>query len=104
VTTATARSIDDRQAAWRAIVPSNGQLTVKTAGPPLTIGGKPAIIFVSEESCPFCAAERWPLAVALSHFGTWSHLGTTRSSATDLYPNTATLSFRAARYTSPAYP
>jgi hypothetical protein len=73
---------------------------VKTPGPPLTIGGKPAIVFVSEESCPFCAAERWPLAVALSHFGTWSHLGTTRSSPTDVYPNTATLSFRMARYTS----
>jgi hypothetical protein len=76
-------------------------LAVKTAGPPLTISGKPAIVFVSEESCPFCAAERWPLAVALSHFGTWSGLGSTRSSATDVYPNTATLSFRAARYTSP---
>ena len=75
--------------------------TVQAAGPPLTISGKPAIVFVSEESCPFCAAERWPLAVALSHFGTWSGLGSTRSSATDVYPNTATLSFRTARYTSP---
>lgn len=74
--------------------------TVKTSGPPLTIGGKPAIVFVSEESCPFCAAERWSLTVALSHFGTWSHLGTTTSSATDVYPNTATLSFRAAHYQS----
>ena len=73
---------------------------VKAAGPPLTIGGKPAIVFVSEESCPFCAAERWPLAVALAHFGTWSHLGSTRSSATDIYPSTATLSFRTARYSS----
>ena len=69
-------------------------------GAPLTMGGKPAIVFVSEESCPFCAAERWPLVVALSHFGTWSHLGSTRSSATDIYPGTATLSFRDARYTS----
>ena len=74
--------------------------TVATSGPPLTIGGKPAIVFVSEESCPFCAAERWSLAVALSHFGTWSDLGSTASSATDVYPNTATLSFRAARYHS----
>ena len=73
---------------------------VKTSGPPLTIGGKPAIVFVSEESCPFCAAERWSVAVALSHFGTLSHLGTTSSSATDVYPNTATLSFRTARYQS----
>jgi len=74
--------------------------TVKAAGPPLTIDGKPAIVFVSEESCPFCAAERWSLTVALSHFGTWSHLGATASSATDVYPNTATLSFRTADYRS----
>jgi hypothetical protein len=72
----------------------------KTSGAPLTIGGKPAIVFVSEESCPFCAAERWSVAVALSHFGTLTHLGTTSSSATDVYPNTATLSFRAVRYQS----
>jgi hypothetical protein len=73
---------------------------VKAPGPALSIAGKPAIVFVSEESCPFCAAERWPLAVALSHFGTWSHLGATRSSATDVFPNTATLSFRTASYRS----
>jgi hypothetical protein len=57
-------------------------------------------VFVSEESCPFCAAERWSLAVALSHFGTWTGLGTTHSSHTDVYPDTATLSFRNAHYTS----
>lgn len=70
------------------------------SGPALTIDGKPAIVFVSEESCPFCAAERWPLAVALSHFGAWSQLGITRSAATDIYPDTATVSFRTARYHS----
>ena len=84
---------------------SSGQVitplqAVQRSGPPLTVGGKPAIVFVSEESCPFCAAERWSLAVALSHFGTWSHLGSTTSSATDVYPGTATLSFRAAVYRS----
>jgi uncharacterized protein DUF929 len=73
---------------------------VKRPGPVLSIHGKPGIVFVSEESCPFCAAERWPLAVALSHFGTWSHLGATRSSATDVFPNTATLSFRTASFRS----
>jgi Domain of unknown function (DUF929) len=73
---------------------------VRRPGPALTIGGKPAVVFISEESCPFCAAERWPLVVALSQFGTWSHLGSTRSSATDVYPGTATLSFRTAAYRS----
>jgi hypothetical protein len=74
--------------------------TVRAPSPVLDVGGKPAIVFVSEESCPFCAAERWPLAVALSHFGTWSHLGLTRSSVTDVFPGTATLSFRTASYRS----
>ncbi len=73
---------------------------VPGAGPPLAVDGKPAIVFVSEESCPFCAAERWSLAVALSRFGTWNQLGVTRSAATDVFPNTATLSFRTARYQS----
>jgi hypothetical protein len=87
-----------------AKVPTGGTLTplqrAKAPGKILRVDGKPAIVFVSEESCPFCAAERWPVAVALSHFGTWSHLGATRSSATDVFPNTATLSFRSASYRS----
>ncbi len=72
-----------------------------TGGPPLSIGAKPGIVFVSEESCPFCAAERWPVVVALAHFGTWSNLGATTSSSTDVYPSTATFSFRHATYRSP---
>jgi hypothetical protein len=71
------------------------------SGAPLLIDGKPGIVFVSEESCPFCAAERWALVVALSHFGTWSHLGATTSSSRDVYPSTATFSFRDASYSSP---
>jgi hypothetical protein len=70
-------------------------------GSPLSIDGKPEVVFVSEESCPFCAAERWPVVVALSQFGTWSNLGATTSSSTDVYPSTATFSFRHADYTSP---
>jgi len=96
VTTVSA-TVLTRVSPGQAITPLQ---TVKTSGPPLRIGAKPVIVFVSEESCPFCAAERWSVAVALSHFGTWSHLGTTTSSATDVYPNTATLSFRTAHYQS----
>jgi hypothetical protein len=70
------------------------------AGSPLRIDGKPGVVFVSEESCPFCAAERWPVVIALSHFGTWSDLGATTSSSTDVYPSTATFSFRHANYSS----
>jgi len=70
-------------------------------GSPLSIDGKPGVVFVSEESCPFCAAERWPVVIALSHFGTWRNLGATTSSSTDVYPSTATFSFRHATFTSP---
>jgi hypothetical protein len=69
----------------------------------LTIDGKPGIVFVSEESCPFCAAERWPVVIALSHFGSWHNLGATTSSSTDIYPNTATFSFRNATFDSPYF-
>jgi hypothetical protein len=103
-TAAVARQVTTVPAAVLARASAGPAVTalqpVRTPGPALTIGGKPAIVFVSEESCPFCAAERWPLAVALARFGTWSHLGTTRSSSTDIYPGTATLSFRTATYHS----
>jgi hypothetical protein len=98
------RQVSTVPAAVLTRVHGSGTLTrlqvTKATGPILRIGDKPAIVFVSEESCPFCAAERWPLAVALSHFGMWSHLGATRSSDSDVFPNTATLSFRSASYRS----
>jgi len=33
--------------------------------------GKPAVFFMSGEFCPFCGAQRWPLTIALSRFGTF---------------------------------
>jgi hypothetical protein len=37
--------------------------------------GWPVILFVGAQYCPFCAAERWALVLALSRFGHWSDLG-----------------------------
>ncbi|MEV0288821.1 DUF929 family protein [Kribbella sp. NPDC050820] len=68
--------------------------------PALTTDGKPKVLYIGAEFCPFCAAERWPVAVALSRFGTFSNLGTTHSAGDDVYPNTPTLSFHGASYTS----
>jgi hypothetical protein len=73
---------------------------VKIKAPALTAAGKPEVLYVGAEYCPFCAAERWPMVVALSRFGTWSGLGATTSSATDVFPNTPTLSFHGAKLTS----
>jgi hypothetical protein len=62
--------------------------------------GKPLILYVGAEYCPFCAAQRWPVVVALSRFGTFTGLGVTTSAADDTFPNTPTLSFHGATYTS----
>ena len=73
----------------------------KVTGDPLTgATGKPQVLYVGGEFCPFCAAERWPLIIALSRFGTFSGLQATSSSETDVYPNTPTFTFRTAKYTS----
>ncbi len=58
------------------------------------------MLFIGAEFCPFCAAERWALVVALSRFGTWSGLKETTSSPWDSDPDTATFSFRDATLTS----
>jgi hypothetical protein len=62
--------------------------------------GKPVITYIGAEYCPYCAAERWAIAVALSRFGTFSNLSGTHSSSTDVYPDTQTLSFYGSTYTS----
>jgi hypothetical protein len=68
--------------------------------PALTAGGKPKVLYIGAEFCPYCAAERWPVTVALSRFGTFSNLGTTHSASNDVFPNTPTLSFHGATFTS----
>lgn len=62
--------------------------------------GKPVIVYVGGEFCPYCASQRWSIVVALSRFGTWSGLTLSRSSSTDVFPNTPTFTFRGASYTS----
>lgn len=73
---------------------------VKGQPPLLTSGGKPEVLYVGAEYCPYCAAERWALAVALSRFGTFSGLRFIHSSGTDVYPDTPTLTFYQSRYAS----
>ena len=82
-----------------------GAVTVKptsiTGGTPLTSGGKPEVLYIGAEYCPYCAGTRWAMIVALSRFGTFSGLSTVHSSSTDTYPNTPTWTFYKSSYTSP---
>lgn len=77
---------------------SNGPKPIK--GEPLTKGGKPEVLFIGAEFCPYCAGERWSVAAALSRFGTFEDLGTTRSASEDVFPNTASLTFHGSSYSS----
>ena len=63
--------------------------------------GKPLITYIGAEYCPYCAAERWAVAVALSRFGTFENLQGTHSSDSDVFPDTQTLSFYGSSYSSP---
>lgn len=62
--------------------------------------GKPEVLYIGAEFCPYCAAERWAMVVALSRFGSFSGLETTTSAADDVFPSTPTLTFVHASYQS----
>jgi hypothetical protein len=70
------------------------------AGSALTSDGKPEVLYVGGEFCPYCAAERWSMVLALSRFGTFSSLKVTRSASGDAYPNTPTFSFYGSSFQS----
>jgi Domain of unknown function (DUF929) len=60
--------------------------------------GLPLVTYIGAEYCPFCAAERWPLIVALSRFGQFANLRTSHSASDDVFPNTPTFSFAGASF------
>jgi len=65
---------------------------------PLMNGSKPEILYIGAEFCPYCAAERWALVVALSKFGNFTGLEYMQSAPDD--GDIATLTFLNATYTS----
>jgi hypothetical protein len=76
------------------------------AGAPLMAHGKPEMVYLGAEYCPYCAAERWAMIVALSRFGTFKGLAPTHSAAKDggghaePFPNTPTWTFAKASFDS----
>jgi thiol-disulfide isomerase/thioredoxin len=99
---AVARQVTSVPAAtFNAVGPGTAAGLERTSGQPeLTLDGKPELLYMGGEFCPFCAAERWAIAAAVSRFGTLSGLRFIHSSPTDSYPDTPTLSFDKSRYTS----
>jgi hypothetical protein len=87
-------------AALQTVGPGSARLssTPTKGDAPLTVSGKPELLFVGGEYCPICAAERWSMVQALSRFGTFSNLSQIRSATTD--GNLATFSFYKSSYKS----
>ncbi|MDE1823201.1 MAG: DUF929 family protein, partial [Candidatus Micrarchaeota archaeon] len=50
--------------------------------------------------CPYCAAQRWPMVVALMRFGSFSGLRYMTSDPRDVFPSTPTFTFHNSTYTS----
>ncbi len=76
--------------------------TPKDAPTPLVgASGKPKFFYFGAEFCPYCAAQRWGVIVAISRFGTFSQLAQTISAdAPEAYPNTSTFTFAKSSYSS----
>jgi len=76
------------------------------AAPPLTAVGKPDLLYMGAEFCPYCAAERWAMITALSRFGTFTGLASIKSATQDgagdqePFPATSTWTFRNSTFTS----
>jgi len=68
---------------------SSEKLTPALFGDLLTADGKPLVLYVGEESCPYCAAERWSLILALSKFGNFTGLKYMLSSLSRMRTTTA---------------
>ena len=76
-------------------------VSVVTSATPLTSAGKPEVLYIGAQYCPYCATERWALAVALSRFGTFHGLsGIASAGGQEVYPHTATLNFYKSSYAS----
>ena len=74
----------------------------KLTGKSSTGATLPMVFYEGAEYCPFCAAQRWPMIIAMSRFGSWSGLGLMESSTLsgEVYPGTPTFTFLKSTYTS----
>lgn len=82
---------------------NSSQLPISAVSNPTTLtssDGRPQVLYMGGEYCPYCAADRWVMLTALSRFGTFSGVQSMFSSSTDIYPNTPTFTFVHTKFTS----
>jgi hypothetical protein len=66
----------------------------------LTENGKPKIVYIGAEYCPYCGGERWAMIMALSKFGTFTGIKQITSSASDDPSAVPSFSFLGASFRS----
>lgn len=80
---------------------ANPKMLVPLSGAPaLASGGKPEVLYMGAEYCPFCATERWAMLNALSRFGTFSNIKFIHSAPDDTPASVPTLTFYKSGYNS----
>jgi Domain of unknown function (DUF929) len=80
--------------------PSATGNTALWQSPAAGAGVRPVVFFYGAEFAPYAAAERWPVVVALSRFGTFSALGLMQSAASVGFSDTPTFTFWQVGYSS----
>jgi hypothetical protein len=89
------------QVGYGVATPGSGSnWPAKVTGSPYIFNGKPEVLYVGGEFCPYCAVTRWGLILALMRFGNFTGLEYMQSSPTDYAADTATFSFVNSSYTS----
>lgn len=73
---------------------------ILSSQPPLEVDGRTEVVFVGSQSSPYSAAASWAVVVALSRFGTWAHLGSVTSPATEVFGRTPGFALDGASYRS----
>jgi hypothetical protein len=74
------------------------KLVENATGPLYTVGGKPIVVYIGAEFCPYCAVQRWSLIMALMRFGNFTNLTYMTSSAAE--SDLATFTFVGSSYRS----
>ncbi|MGC8730389.1 MAG: DUF929 family protein [Candidatus Micrarchaeia archaeon] len=67
---------------------------------PLYFNGKPVVMYIGADYCPYCSMTRWGLVIALMRFGNFSRLHYMTSSYNDVFPNSPTFTFYNSSYLS----
>ena len=67
-------------------------------GSPLTVNGKPLVVYIGADYCPYCSIQRWVLVLSLERFGNFTNLIYMASSQAE--GDYATFTFSNITYTS----